>query len=554
MPHTRESDERLLREFAKTRGEAPFRELVERHSPFVHSIAHRETGDADLSKDVTQQVFILLARNAERLATSRDLLPWLHRVTCNRARDSNRSELRRRKRETVAMELRSQEPDAGQWEKLAPEVDALVDRLPTADRHALLLRFYMGHSYEEVARNLRSTPEAARKRCERSLEKLRALLARKGITTSRSSLAGLLSIQGPSTGPSGLPAQIAAGVEAATLPASMFSGFLLMTTTLKLSLAATTAAIAVLGVAVMNREEGTDATSREQAPPKNISSVATRTADTRNPLPRPPGRTRGESSPTSTLRADLKSILLMEGPERHAALADYLSGLSPSELKEAYAYAITLNSSVAREDDRDSILTAWLGKDADDAMKWAANNEPGILNKMAGMWSALDQDAAIAWARDAGEGHAGGNPYFASIIRGLPMGPDGFEAANELVLSMPEGKERFRAMGEAASKAEAMGPEYTRNWIANLPEDLQNEGFSRSVLSLTAKDPVNTIDWMRSTRFGQDESGLTSEHAISQVLNEVSKGDLDAVTKYIESLPGDERERWDRQLRELGQR
>ena len=53
-----QSDDELLRLFARGGDEQAFRGLVERHFNLVYSIACRESGDAELAKDVAQQVFI----------------------------------------------------------------------------------------------------------------------------------------------------------------------------------------------------------------------------------------------------------------------------------------------------------------------------------------------------------------------------------------------------------------------------------------------------------------------------------------------------------------
>ncbi len=57
-------DWELLQEYAKHRSESAFAELVQRHLNWVHSSALRQVSDSHLAQDVTQSVFILLARKA----------------------------------------------------------------------------------------------------------------------------------------------------------------------------------------------------------------------------------------------------------------------------------------------------------------------------------------------------------------------------------------------------------------------------------------------------------------------------------------------------------
>ena len=58
------SDWELVQEYAKSRSEQAFAELVRRHLAWVYSVALRRTGRPELAEEVAQSVFILLARKA----------------------------------------------------------------------------------------------------------------------------------------------------------------------------------------------------------------------------------------------------------------------------------------------------------------------------------------------------------------------------------------------------------------------------------------------------------------------------------------------------------
>lgn len=61
-------DLELLQSYVTGRSEAAFAELAARHVNLVYSAARRETGGDDASaQDLTQSVFIELARQAPRL-------------------------------------------------------------------------------------------------------------------------------------------------------------------------------------------------------------------------------------------------------------------------------------------------------------------------------------------------------------------------------------------------------------------------------------------------------------------------------------------------------
>src|SRR5437660_1396957 len=92
-------DADLLEQFARHNSEAAFATLVERHIGLVHSVALRHTPDPQHAQDITQAVFIILARKAGSLNRKTILPGWLHHTARLTAANLRRSELRRIRRE-----------------------------------------------------------------------------------------------------------------------------------------------------------------------------------------------------------------------------------------------------------------------------------------------------------------------------------------------------------------------------------------------------------------------------------------------------------------------
>lgn len=206
-------DAALLRRYAEDRDEAAFTELVRRHLDGVYSIAQRRVGgDAHLAQDVAQQVFLGLARDAKRLSAHPVLAGWLHTATRNASANVVRGERRRKahEQELHAMQnVLSKGPSEADWNRLAPVIEEAVDQLGDSDRVAVLLRFVERQTFGEIGSALRLTEDAARKRVDRALEKLRVILGRRGVDSSAAALAAVLTTNAVGSAPAGLVTTVA---------------------------------------------------------------------------------------------------------------------------------------------------------------------------------------------------------------------------------------------------------------------------------------------------------------------------------------------------------
>jgi RNA polymerase sigma factor (sigma-70 family) len=198
----------LLWAYAHLRDEAAFAQIVGRHFDGVYSSALRRVGgDAHLAKDVAQEVFAALARNASKVSSHPVLSAWLFTTTRNIAAYKVRQERRRktREREASAMhESSSQECTETEWSQIGPGLDRLLDNLGEIDRRAILVRFIEHRSFAEVGNALDLSENAARMRVDRALNKLPAMLRGKGILSTTSALAAVLAEQAVIAAPAGL--------------------------------------------------------------------------------------------------------------------------------------------------------------------------------------------------------------------------------------------------------------------------------------------------------------------------------------------------------------
>ena len=158
-------DMRLVREYAAHQSESAFATLVSRHTNLVYSAALRQTRDPQLAEEVTQVVFIMLARKAATIGAKTILTGWLYRTACYVSGSALKRERRRQHREQEAFMQSELDAKVGStWNQLSPLLDDAMLRLGQTDRDALVLRYFEGRSLNEVGSALGASEEAAKKR------------------------------------------------------------------------------------------------------------------------------------------------------------------------------------------------------------------------------------------------------------------------------------------------------------------------------------------------------------------------------------------------------
>jgi hypothetical protein len=110
--------------------------------------------------------------------------------------------------------------------RVTPVLDEAINQLSPRDRQAIMLRFFEHADLRAVGEAMGTTVTAAQKRVERALEKLRGLLARRGVVLSATALALAVGSASATAAPAGLAATIS-GAALAGAPAG--AGFTLAT-------------------------------------------------------------------------------------------------------------------------------------------------------------------------------------------------------------------------------------------------------------------------------------------------------------------------------------
>ena len=201
--------------------------LIQRHLDWVYSVCRRSIRDAALADDVTQTVFMILMKKWPHLPQDVNMSGWLFNTARYCCRCALRDESTRRRHELAAAQMRSgsaaTEVPMGD-EDVLPMLDEQVARLGKADRTAVLLRYYERRTFREVGLAFGISEEAAKKRVQRAVEKLRARMVGKRIPMSADALTALLANKLVGPAPAKLTAAIlahcASGTTATAISAS----------------------------------------------------------------------------------------------------------------------------------------------------------------------------------------------------------------------------------------------------------------------------------------------------------------------------------------------
>jgi RNA polymerase sigma-70 factor (ECF subfamily) len=173
--------ERVLIERLSRRDESALADLYDRYAGFVYALALRTLADRQAAEDVTQDVFVSLWEHPERIQPGRgSLRGFLGTVTHRRSVDIiRREEARKRREERVGNQGTADAIDLTEAvirSDTTGKVRTALDSLPEAQRRALELAYFHGHTYRQVAVALGIPEGTAKSRMRLALARIAEIL------------------------------------------------------------------------------------------------------------------------------------------------------------------------------------------------------------------------------------------------------------------------------------------------------------------------------------------------------------------------------------------
>ena len=179
--------------------ERAFEQIVARHAPRIFNRCRFALGAGD-ADDATQAVFLVLARKGAQAAASPVLAAWLMQVAGNVVRNVLRDRGRRRRAES---QMPPPPPTAEEqtMSDIAPHLDACLADLPAVEREAVALHHLAGCTLAEVGVHTGAGISTVHARVQRGLERLRTLLAQRGVALGSLALIATLASEAQAAAP-----------------------------------------------------------------------------------------------------------------------------------------------------------------------------------------------------------------------------------------------------------------------------------------------------------------------------------------------------------------
>ncbi len=156
-----------------------FGKLCRRYYAAMVAIGYSVLGDHQLAEDAAQESFARALVNLRRLKDKRRFAPWLAAICRNVAKDMVATKVRK---------ISTKDFSQAAWnntDESAPVIRRAIEQLPISAKELVVLRYYNGLSYEQIASVLGISQAAINGRLTRAKRKMAKYLRRNGFVENQ---------------------------------------------------------------------------------------------------------------------------------------------------------------------------------------------------------------------------------------------------------------------------------------------------------------------------------------------------------------------------------
>lgn len=171
--------ERELLERAQQGDHQAFAQIVQSYQRPVYNLCYRMLGNPEEAEDATQETFIRAYTSLDKYDPDRKFINWVLTIASNHCVDR----LRKRRIHTTSIEddpyvERIPMPESvnphqvAEKRERADEIQYWIDQLPPDYRTPLVLLYWYGYSYEEIAETMGLSVPAVKSRLHRARKRI----------------------------------------------------------------------------------------------------------------------------------------------------------------------------------------------------------------------------------------------------------------------------------------------------------------------------------------------------------------------------------------------
>jgi len=156
-----------------------FGKLCQRYYPAMVAIGYSVLADHQLAEDAAQESFARALVSLRKLKNQTRFAPWLAAICRNVAKDMVATKARQISTKDFSQAVQNN------TDENAPVIRRAIEQLPVSAKELIVLRYYNGLSYEQIASVLGISQAAINGRLTRAKRKMADYLRRNGFPENR---------------------------------------------------------------------------------------------------------------------------------------------------------------------------------------------------------------------------------------------------------------------------------------------------------------------------------------------------------------------------------